>query len=220
MIQSLLEAERVYVGGTTDVMSNRLSNHLYYNSNCRKLREAILDDGRRHFRVRILASNVPEAELEDVEAEYIAMYDAVETGYNILESGNISHPGSTKARKAAANRPDVKAKGKKRMTDMWKPGGSLRLNFATSYAKACKKAETKAKKKAAGLEVASRPEIKIQRGLTKRATTVRKRAEKRAKMKTEKERLAFDKQCRKSDNQMVRTGASLTLRREREAAAY
>lgn len=54
----------------------------------------------------------------------------------------------------------------------------------------------------------------VRRGLAKRATTVRQRAELRAQMPTEEERIKFDRKCAKSDFFTAKRGDSKTLLRE------
>lgn len=196
-----------YVGATTMSMVDRLDHHLEKKSRCREMREAVAAHGRDCFRVDILGT-VPAADKYTEEKKLMAKYNSVENGYNSLPGANVSDPDARAAHKAIMNKPEVKARRKELATDQWKPGGSLRENWHESFAQTAATPEFKALRTKVAKEIRSRPELEIQRGLAKRATTLRKRAEKRAALKTEKERRAFDAEIRKRDKYLAKTGMS------------
>ena len=74
--------------------------------------------------------------------------------------------------------------------------------------------EVRARKSVSAKKTRQDPELEIQRGLAKRATSLRKRAEKRAMLPTEEERIKFDKKNAKQDWFLAKYGTSKTLQRE------
>jgi group I intron endonuclease len=74
--------KKLYIGMTTQKMSQRISGHLSKRSQCHKLRNAIAKYGEENFTVSILALGEPDYIFE-LEKKAITLFNSIEEGYNI-----------------------------------------------------------------------------------------------------------------------------------------
>lgn len=212
-----------YTGRTVMSVNRRLRAHTANFKSKKKytLQKVIQKRGAANFTVELLETNIPQDDLPAAEKKYVALYDTFHRGYNETEGGETAPLLNEQIKanhKAALQRPEVKAKmssaGKKRMSDP-----EVRAKFYEGLEAAYKRPEVIARKSAACKKLRQDPELEIQRGLAKRATTLRKRAEQRSKLKTEKERRAFDLRIMKSDRHLAKTGKSMTQKRLLDASS-
>ena len=74
--------DKVYIGMTSDP-NLRFKQHLRRDSNCTKLRNAILCHGKKHFKMIILCVG-SEDYIIDLEYKAILSYNSIEEGYNLV----------------------------------------------------------------------------------------------------------------------------------------
>lgn len=204
-----------YVGQNATSLYSRVSNHTSQSSSCVRLSNALKAHGLHNFTIRRLQRGVPKEELDDAEIHWVAKLDTWHNGYNCGPGGgvgNIMQDEKVRANhKAALARPEVKANfsaaGKKRMADP-----DVRAKFFASLENAYTP-EVRERKSKACKKLRQDPVLELQRGFAKRATQLEKRAKKRATLKTEKERRAFDSQIHRQDRYNAKSGRSMTMRR-------
>ena len=205
-----------YVGITVLNFCSRLASHVCKNSRCIGIYAALKKHNKSNFVVEFLETNVPKELLGEREMYWIAEKNSYLRGYNGTRGGEdmpILDPNVRAKHKRTMNSEPVKTKMRASATEQWKPGGSLRENWHKTFAETAKTPECKKRKSNAAKEIRSRPELEVQRGLAKRRTTLRKRAEKRALLTTEKERKVFDSDIRKRDKYYAKSGVSKTQSR-------
>lgn len=206
-----------YIGRTSQSLHKRLANHV-----CRKkaskeytVHRAIEKHGRSNFTVDIVENNIPNDMLPEAEKKYVALYNTFHGGYNETEGGEVAPmlcPQIKEKHKNALARPDVKQRfreaGKRRWAD---PAyvANFKAGTATAYT-----AEVRAKKSEICKKQRQNAEREVHRGLAKRDTNLRKRAERRAALKTDKERRRFDLDVAKQDRYNSKSGRSMTFQRE------
>lgn len=205
-----------YVGQNESSLYSRVVNHKAASSRCVKLARALKAHGLHNFTIRRLQHWVPKDQLNDAEMYWIAKMDTWHHGYNCGPGGsvgNIMQDSDVRANhKAALARPDVKAKcraaGKRRWAD---PAyvAKHKAGIATAYT-----AEVRAKMSENCKKQRQNAEREVQRGVAKRETTLRKRAERRAALKTDKERRRYDLDVAKVDRYNAKSGRSMTFQRE------
>lgn len=204
-----------YVGRTVQSLRNRLIQHITKKVKVYALMQAVRKHGLQNFIVEVLEENIPLEDLPEMEKGYVALYNTFRGGYNETEGGETAPllcPQIREKHKVALQRPEVKANFKAAGKRRWKDPAyraSFRSGLVGAYTP-----KVRARKSAAAKKQRQNPELEIQRGLAKRATSLRKRAEKRALLPTEEERIKFDKKHAKSDWFLAKYGASKTLQRE------
>ena len=208
-----------YIGRTSQSMYWRLVDHACDKQKKYTLHRAIQKYGPANFTVQIVETNIPNNELPTAEKKYVAMYDTFRKGYNETEGGETAPmlcPQIRLKQKASLARPEVKEKfrkaGVKRMADP-----VVRAKLFASLKVAYKRPDVIARKSAACKKQRQDTQLEIQRGIAKRATTLRNRAKKRATFKTDKERRTFDLTNARQDRYLAKTGRSKTLQRAIEA---
>ena len=204
-----------YIGRTVQSLEDRLIQHVTKKLKVYALMHAVRKHGARNFLVEIIEEGILEADLPAAEKRYVAKYNTLRRGYNETEGGETAPllcPQIRKKHKAALQRPEVKANFKAAAKRRWEDP-EYRASFEAGVANAYTP-EVRARKSVATKKTRQNPELEIQRGLAKRATSLRKRAEKRALLPTEEERIKFDKKHAKSDWFLAKYGASKTLQRE------
>lgn len=204
-----------YVGRTVQSLEDRLIQHVTKKVKVHTLMHAVRKHGVENFTVKIIEEDILEADLPEAEKRYVSKYDTLRRGYNETEGGETAPlvcPQIRKKHKAALQRPEVKANFKAAAKRRWEDP-EYRANFQAGIANAYTP-EVRARKSVVCKKQRQDPELEIQRGLAKRATSLRKRAEKRAMLPTEEERIKFDKKNAKSDWKCAKNGTSKTLQRE------
>ena len=205
-----------YTGVTVQDFPHRLASHLCKNSRCLAINAALNKHGLQSFTVEFPEVNVPVSQLHAREVYWVDKNDTYLNGYNCTKGGEempMLDPNVRAKHKATMNSEPVKAKRRLTTAAQWQEGGSLRTKWHITFAETAKTPEYKAKRSAAAIEIRSRPELEVQRGIAKRRKQLEKRAAKRATLKTVKEQRAFDADCRKQDKYNAKSGRSLTMRR-------
>lgn len=86
-------SRKVYIGVTKHSIEVRWKSHVYTALNEKKkhykISRAILKYGVEAWEKEVLASNIPEDEIEQLEIDTIKKYDSVRLGYNISTGGKI-----------------------------------------------------------------------------------------------------------------------------------
>ena len=202
-----------YVGRTVQSMYWRLIDHCSYKLKMYTLHNGIAKYGPANFKVEIIEEHIPVHELPAAEKKYVALFDTLRNGYNETEGGETAPmccPQIREKQKAALARPEVKANfsaaGKKRMAD---PAvvAKMKATAAITY----QDPEVIERKSQACKRQRQDPMLELQRGFAKRATTLKKRAEKRDTLKTERERRAFDSRNGIQDRYNAKHGVSKTM---------
>ena len=103
--------DKVYIGQTIDSLDVRFTEHSYKSSKCRHLRNAIQKYGKDKFSIELLTICEGQECANTIETFYIAVYDAVKNGYNIIEVVE-NNPPSQKGKKRSSETKD-KMKGNK-----------------------------------------------------------------------------------------------------------
>lgn len=75
-----LITNEVYIGKTRQSLETRFKKHCV-SSDCPSLHEAILDYGRKNFKIELL-EECEEENSSEIESKYIKQYDSIKKGYN------------------------------------------------------------------------------------------------------------------------------------------
>lgn len=75
-----LITNEVYIGKTKQSLEARFKKHCA-SSDCPSLHEAILDYGRKNFKIELL-EECEEENSSEIESKYIKQYDSIKKGYN------------------------------------------------------------------------------------------------------------------------------------------
>jgi hypothetical protein len=141
----------------------------------------------------------------------VALHDTFHSGYNETEGGETAPmicPQIRQRHKEAMARPEVRENFREAAKKRWADQeyvAKCKESFKWAYTP-----EVRARKSEATKKQRQDETVEIRRGIAKRITTLQKRVEKRAAMKTDEERRKFDLDNAKHDRYAAKHGRSRT----------
>lgn len=80
---------KVYIGQTTKLITERLREHTFKSSKCLKIRNAIQKYGKDNFTIELLSTCDNEVTANNIEIHYISLCNSIKFGYNISNGGTL-----------------------------------------------------------------------------------------------------------------------------------
>lgn len=79
---------KIYVGQTSKLLKQRLSQHIHNKSNCKHLRNAITKYGPDNFYIELITICHTQNIADKLETFFIKEYDSIINGYNLRSGGS------------------------------------------------------------------------------------------------------------------------------------